>query len=605
MKSISRIRNSYIRISPLFRKEEKQKLLFAVLVNTVLSILDIVGVALIGLIAALSVRGIQSSAPGSRVSEILAILNLNQATLQTTVSILGLSAALAFLLRTTLSAIVTKWLLNFLGKKSANVSHDVSKLVLGRDIQAVEATSENETLYTITSGAVSLILGVVGSAITLVSDLILVSVLLALLIFFNPAVALPTTLMFVLTGLLLNKAMHAKASKLGLERFHLVTSSNTEIIDALSLQRNIYTSNLQDEYLNRIHNSRVRVGKNLAESEFMPYVTKYVIEIVLVVFSFSLAATQFVFQDASHAIATLSIFMAAGMRIAPAVMRMQQASIHMVGSLGNSEPTLLALKNLNDYNNENRITQESSETNVLLECSNLGFNFNNSNDFALADINLRFNPNTLVAIVGPSGSGKSTLVDLLLGILKPKVGKVEILGSLPELAIQDNPSLIGFVPQRTHLIAGSVIENVYLTNKVDLNLEKFWSVMRQVGLFEFVQDLPQSHLTLLGDGGMKLSGGQAQRLGIARALIKNPQIIILDEATSALDAQAEDLISKSVSNLRTEGACVIVIAHRLSTVREADTVIYLDRGEVIAQGKFDELRRIVPDFDNQARIMGL
>jgi ATP-binding cassette subfamily C protein len=605
MNITSRLRESYLQINSIFEKKEKSKLIYAILANTVLSLLDILGVGLIGLIAALSVRGIQSATPGSRVSQALEMLHLEDLGLQTTVSILGLTAATAFLLRTALSAYVTRKLLIFLGKKSAKISLEVGKRVVGRNIQITEANSENETLYSITSGAISLTLGVVGSFVTLISDLILVSVLLFLLIIVNPTVAIPTTVVFILTGMILNKALHGKAAKLGIERFHLITKSNTQIIDALSLQRNIYTSNLQKEFLSRIFESRILVGKNLAQSEFMPYVTKYVIEIVLVLFSFSLAASQFFLQDASHAIATLSIFMAAGMRIAPAVMRMQQASIQMVGSLSNSESTLFLLGNQDlALENQAKAVDDSSDE-LILECRNLGFKYNLRDGFEIRNVDFKLEENSFIAIVGPSGSGKSTLVDLLLGILKPTSGDVKILGESPDIAIENNPNLVGFVPQRTHILAGTVSENVFLTNEKDLDLQRFWQVMKLVGLDDFVKSLPDLHHTILGEGGTRLSGGQAQRLGIARALINRPKLVILDEATSALDGQAEEIVSKSITNLKDAGVSVIVIAHRLSTVREADLVLYMDKGQILAEGKFDKVRELVPDFDNQARIMGL
>jgi ATP-binding cassette subfamily C protein len=611
MNAFSKLRHSFFQINAIFEKQERSKLVFAILVNTLLSLLDILGVGLIGLIAALSVRGIQSATPGSRVSQALEILHLENLGLQTTVSLLGLTAAAAFLLRTGLSAFVTRKLLIFLGKKSARISLEVSGRVVGSNIQETEANSENETLYSITSGAISLTLGVVGSFVTLISDLILVSVLLFLLIVVNPSVAIPTTVVFIVTGMMLNHALHGKAAKLGIERFHLVTKSNTQILDALSLQRNIYTSNLQKNFLKHIFESRILVGKNLAESEFMPYVTKYVIEIVLVVFSFSLAASQFFLQDASHAMATLSIFMAAGMRIAPAVMRMQQASIQMVGSLSNSESTLFlltsqwsAVKNQATNLNEPPGLNEPSGR-LILECHNLGFRYSLHHGFEIKNVDVKLKENSLTAIVGPSGSGKSTLVDLFLGILKPTSGEVKITGISPEIAIENNPNLVGFVPQRTHILAGTVIENVFLTNEKDLDLQRFWEVMKLVGLDDFIKNLPNLHLTVLGEGGMKLSGGQAQRLGIARALVKRPKLVILDEATSALDGQAEEIVSKSIADLKAEGVCVIVIAHRLSTVKEADLVLYMDRGEILAEGKFEKVRELVPDFDNQARVMGL
>jgi ABC-type multidrug transport system fused ATPase/permease subunit len=605
MVSLLKVQNKTKAIGCHFEKAEKKKIWFAIVGNSVLSLLDIMGVALIGLIAAISVRGIQSDAPGARVSQVLVYLNIENQSLQYTVSILGVFAALSFLLRTALSAYITRKLLVFLGKKSADISASVTKGVLGKNIQSAEGLSSTEILYSITSGATSLTIGVVGSAVTLISDVILVLVLLSLLVFFNPAVAVPTAVVFLLTSVILNGAMHKKASHLGVERFEVITFSNNQILDALSIQRNIHASNLQADFLERIHKARRLVGKNLAESEFMPYITKYTIELVLVIFVFSLAAIQFIFQDAAQAVATLSIFMAAGMRIAPAVMRMQQASIQLVGSLANAESTLSILEKFEADQFNTLIESDEVNNSSVLECRNIGFKFSPDSNFEIKNLSLRFEPGTLTAIVGPSGSGKSTLIDLLLGINKPSDGSISLMGRPPSEAIQLDPELVGYVPQNTHIISGSILENVFLRASEESELGKFWEVLRLVGLDSFVKSLPGSEKTLLGEGGLKISGGQAQRLGIARALVKRPALVILDEATSALDAQAENLISESLTNFKANGACVIVIAHRLSTVRRADCVIYLENGSVIASAEFEELRKLVPDFDNQAKIMGL
>jgi ATP-binding cassette subfamily C protein len=594
-------------ISPLFLVSEKRRLALVVIANTFLSLLDIIGVSLIGLIGALSVRGIQSSAPGSRLSQILEAINLGDNSLQFAITVIGSFAAATFLIRTLLSALVTSWLLTFLGYKSADISSKVAEQVIGANIQEVERVPENETLFSISTGATSLTIGVVGSCITLLSDLILVLLLFLLLMILTPSVALPTISIFIVTAMILNRMMHKRSSKLGLEWFGTITESNTTIIDSISIQRNIYTSSLQNEFINKIFQSRLLVGQNLAKSEFMPYVTKYVIELVLVVFTFTLAASQFLLQDATQAVATLSIFMAAGMRVAPAVMRIQQASIQLTGSLASSKSTLEILNSGNvEPTKRNRFTNSKDDENACaVECKDLNFKFASDSKFAMEGLNLRLNPGTFTAVVGPSGSGKSTLVDLILGVLNPDSGEVKLYGSPPKEAIRRNPNLVGYVPQHTHIIAGTVFENVALSTSNSITPELFWKVIHSIGMEDFVSSLPSGLDSKLGQGGHRLSGGQAQRIGIARALIKSPQLIILDEATSALDAQIENQISKNVADLKKSGATVVVIAHRLSTVREADTVIYMAEGQIVSIGSFDEIRTNVPDFDIQAKLMGL
>ena len=608
---MSRIRR-YLEIrdvlAPFFNDRERKKISFAILANTFLSLLDIIGVALIGIIAALSVRGVQSSAPGSRVESVLKLLHLDEVSLQVSVSVLGLTAALAFLTRTAISVVLTRRMLEFLGRKSADISKLVADRVIGLNIQIVEKKPQSEVLYALTTGAVSLTLGVTGSAITLISELILVVLLLSLLIVFSPTVAIPTTIIFFITGLFLNRMMHKRAYALGIERSDLIVKSNTEILDALSIQRNIHTSDLSEYYAEKIRLNRAAVSNNLASTEFMPYVTKYVIEVVLVVFSFVLAASQFILQDAAQAVATLSLFMAAGMRIAPAVMRIQQASVQFVGSLANSSSTLEVLNTL--------ITKEApvgaadynsylSEKESLIQCQNLSFSYMGNSSPTLKNIDLTLEAGQVMAIVGPSGSGKSTLADLMLGVLEPTIGHVLINGVPPTKLIASNPNALGYVPQKTHLISGTILENVFMNSTPEIDLDLFWDTLEIVDLKIFVSALPQRENTYIGDGGLKLSGGQAQRIGIARAFVKNPKLVILDEATSALDAQIEAQISTAVSVMRKKGVSILIIAHRLSTVRNADEIVYLDHGTVLCRGDFESVRREVPDFNEQAKLMGL
>lgn len=595
-------------LAPFFNDRERQKISFAILANTFLSLLDIIGVALIGIIAALSVRGVQSSEPGSRVESVLKVLHLDEVSLQVSVSVLGVTAAVAFLTRTAISVALTRRMLEFLGRKSSDISKLVADRVIGLNIQIVEKKPQSEVLYALTTGAVSLTLGVTGSAITLISELILVVLLLSLLIVFSPTVAIPTTIIFFITGLFLNRMMHKRAYALGIERSDLIVKSNTEILDALSIQRNIHTSDLSEYYAEKIRLNRAAVSNNLASTEFMPYVTKYVIEVVLVVFSFVLAASQFILQDAAQAVATLSLFMAAGMRIAPAVMRIQQASVQFVGSLANSSSTLELLNTL--FTKETPVGAADvdfslSEKESLIQCQNLSFSYMGNSSPTLKNIDLSLEAGQVMAIVGPSGSGKSTLADLMLGVLEPTIGHVLINGVPPTRLIASNPNALGYVPQKTHLISGTILENVFMNAKPEVDLDRFWDILEIVDLKTFVSALPQRENTYIGDGGLKLSGGQAQRIGIARAFVKNPKLVILDEATSALDAQIEAQISSAVSVMRQKGVSILIIAHRLSTVRNADEIVYLDHGTVLCRGDFESVRREVPAFNEQAKLMGL
>jgi ABC-type bacteriocin/lantibiotic exporter with double-glycine peptidase domain len=235
----------------------------------------------------------------------------------------------------------------------------------------------------------------------------------------------------------------------------------------------------------------------------------------------------------------------------------------------------------------------------------LEFKYSGSDKNAVSNINLELNAGMYVAVVGPSGAGKSTFVDLMLGLHHPSAGGVEISGLDAIDAIEKWPGAISYVPQEIQLVSGTITENILLGFKNDeQNNRLVLSALKKAQLNEYIDSKDMILEISIGDEGGKLSGGQRQRIGIARALLTNPKILVMDEATSALDAQTENNISNTLSKIK-QDSLVIVVAHRLATARKADLVIYMEEGKVKAQGSFEQVRSLVPNFDTQAQLMGL
>jgi ABC-type bacteriocin/lantibiotic exporter with double-glycine peptidase domain len=224
---------------------------------------------------------------------------------------------------------------------------------------------------------------------------------------------------------------------------------------------------------------------------------------------------------------------------------------------------------------------------------------------ALDGINLTIHSGEAVAVVGNSGAGKTTLIDVLLGIINQDSGIVTISSLNPAESIKTFPGAVGYVPQDVVVINGTIRDNIcmgYFPESISDEAITWAIEVSQLG--SFVNSLPQGINSYVGDRGAKISGGQRQRLGIARALLTRPKLLILDEATSALDGETESNLTEAIRSLKGD-VTVVMIAHRLSTVRQADRVLYMDNGKVISQGSFDEVRKSVPDFDRQAQLMGL
>jgi ATP-binding cassette subfamily C protein len=214
--------------------------------------------------------------------------------------------------------------------------------------------------------------------------------------------------------------------------------------------------------------------------------------------------------------------------------------------------------------------------------------------------------NEFVGIIGESGSGKSTVFDLMLGLLTPQKGIITIGGLNPQIIHKTQNPRISLVSQRTGIFNATVRMNLTVDPNInfELNDEKIWSALSFAGLHDFVKSLPHALDTNLGELGSKFSGGQRQRLGIARAILQEPNILLLDEATSSLDAESEYAISRVLENLRNQ-ITILTIAHRLSFVKTADKILYLKNGKLISQGTFEELFENNASFRNQVNLLGL
>jgi ABC-type multidrug transport system fused ATPase/permease subunit len=192
-----------------------------------------------------------------------------------------------------------------------------------------------------------------------------------------------------------------------------------------------------------------------------------------------------------------------------------------------------------------------------------------------------------------------------MGVIEDQSGSIAIGGLSPRQRVQHNPGLIGYVPQKVSMLNRTLKENVAIgVNAHDINEERVLGALEKVALGDVVFSLKDGIETIVGENGYNFSGGQIQRIGLARAIYTNPSILILDEATSALDAQTELAISESLAALEGEKT-IIVVAHRLATVRKANKILYLGAENSFELGTFEELREQVPSFDKQAKLLGL
>jgi ATP-binding cassette, subfamily B, bacterial PglK len=586
----------------------KKKYVLVSLLQVLLSVLDLISVALVGVIGALSVRGVQSQAPGDRTRSVLEFLKLDGFSFQSQVMFLALGTVLLLVVKTIFSITITKRTLRFLAHRSSSITRELVTNVLNQPLSRVYARGAHELHYVLGPGVNGVVLGILGVAATVIADTSLLIVLGIGLAVLSPTIAVTSLIFFGIVALILHLMIRKHAIRTGQVILESEVNSGRLISEALDLYRELYVRNKRLDYARQISDVRYSSAVAQAEQTFLPNISKYVLEISVIVGSVIIAGIQFLTQTATVALAGLGLFIIAGGRIAPALMRLQQSAMNIESRAASLDATLETIRVFESFDHKSEAGAEPSLIHSgfdpSVEIKKLSFGFNESEVF-LKEISLSIPSGSTVAIVGPSGSGKTTLINLILGLLEPSMGEVLISDHSPLSAITKWTGGVAYVPQEVKLISGTFRENIELgTYFPSSGTESLQASLGKSNLLDLVSQLPDGLDTRIGQSGYQLSGGQRQRLGLARAFYTNPKLIILDEATSALDSATENDITRALESLRGD-VTLIVIAHRLSTVRNADFVIYLDQGQVVAQGSFSEVRQQVPDFDKQANLMGL
>lgn len=588
---------------------DRKKLFLVTILQSTLAFLDLAGVTAVGLVGALAVKGVQSATPGTRVTSVLEFLGIQNFTIQRQVAILGLFAACLFIFRTVLSVIISRRVLFFLSRRAAKIAGNLTAKLLSQPLLKLQETPNQETLYALTVGVSRITLDIIGATVVIVADISLIIIIISGLFIVDKVIAFLTVIFFGLIGFLLYKNMSVRANSLGQENAKISVASNEKILEVLISYREIIVKNRRDFYTNQIAKSRLDLANIVAEVSFMPNISKYVIESGIIIGAVIISAAQFLLQDASRAVATLAVFMAAASRLAPAALRIQSTAISARNASGSASPTLNLINSLENLPLKFKPAQPfcSDHINFLptVDLMDVTFTYPDKSHAVLGQVNLSIKTGEIVAIVGPSGAGKTTMADIILGIISPDKGWVKISGNEPLVAIDKWPGAIAYVPQDVMVSNSSIRENIglgYPSEEIDDSL--VWQALKVAHLDKFIQSLPEGLQTNVGDRGTKLSGGQRQRLGIARAVFTKPKLLVLDEATSSLDGQSESDISDSINDMRGE-ITVILIAHRLSTVKNADKVVYLEGGKIVSVGTFEEVRKNVPNFEKQASLMGL
>ena len=333
---IARIKEMYLRYSRLLSRSDQNKLAVILIFQILVSFLDVIGIALIGVIGALTVSGIQSGKPVGKISEILNLMHVGNQTFQVQITILGLTAAGVLISRTFISIYFTRKTLYFFSVRSAILSSKLVSKLLSQNLLKVQEKSSQELLFATTYGTSSLMVGVFANAANFVADLALLFVLTSALFFVDPLITICTFVILGLISATIYRILNMRARNLGKMDSEFSVISNTAILEVLSTYRESVVRNRRGYYVDAIRDTRSKLAATQAEMSFMPNISKYVVETTVILGSVLIAAFQFLTQDAQSSFATLSVFMGAATRLAPTLLRLQHGMLFMKNNIGNA-----------------------------------------------------------------------------------------------------------------------------------------------------------------------------------------------------------------------------------------------------------------------------
>jgi ABC-type multidrug transport system fused ATPase/permease subunit len=593
----------------LLDRNDRIKIIYITSIQIFLGMLDLIGILIIGWIGGLAVQGIGLENSKSNLKIPLEFLQIEGLTFQKQIAYLSILSASVLLLKTLASIYFTKRTFRFLAKKSAELSANILSKFLAQDLLGIQKKKSQEALYALTTGVENIMLGVVASSITIIGDCAMLVVILGGLLTLDPLSAFGIFFIFSTVAYSLHKMLSNRSRQIGKELNSLTVKNNAIILESIISYREMMVRNRRSYYVQEFRSSRANLEKLNAELSFQPFISKYVMESMLIMGTLVIAGLQFYTKNAIDAVSLLVVFAAATTRIAPAILRIQQSFLTWKSCSGSADSTFSMIDELAETHD---LKESLNETNFYyhgfipsINLKDIRFVYPNNSKFELKIETLKIEAGLKVAIVGESGSGKTTLIDIIMGVIQAKSGTIKISGMSPLEVIERWPGSVSYVSQNILVTPESVRKNVGLGyDRQQQTDERIWESLKIAQLEKPVRDLTEQLESEIGEYGNRLSGGQRQRLNIARALFTAPKLLILDEATSSLDAQTEQDLNNSLNLLRGQ-TTLIIIAHRISTIRDADQVIYVEKGQILASGTFDEIRSKVPKFNNNAQIMGL
>ena len=521
----------------------------------------------------------------ARIAHAVGITSARELTLALTITFVSL-AILAAAFRTAVLWFSTR----IAFATGADLSTDVYRRTLYQPYSVHVARNSSEVISGITSKVHDVVFGVLVPLSTLVSSAVLTVTVSLGLFFFSPGVALVATLVFGtsygVTSWISRRRLAANSMRISEEQTRVIKS----LQEGLGGIRDVLLDGSQQLFCDAYHKSDYRLRRAQGSNVFIALTPRYATEALGMVMIAGLAyALSFRQGGIASALPTLAALALGAQRLLPAMQQGHSAWSNIIGHQASLADAVTLMK----QSIPAELLEGPAEPLIFAReiCLDaVRFRYLNDGPWVLDGVTVTIRRGTLVGIVGSSGSGKSTMLDLLMGLLTPTDGVLLVDGErLEGRRIRAWQQIIAHVPQAIYLSDATLAENIaFGAGSRELDMQRVQRAARQAHIADFIESCPAGYGEIVGERGVRLSGGQRQRIAIARALYRNAQILIFDEATSALDASTEQSVMEAIDALSGD-LTILLIAHRLTTVKRCDSIIQIERGRVVAQGSYDAL----------------
>jgi ABC-type multidrug transport system fused ATPase/permease subunit len=574
-------------------KDIKFFVVFAI-IQSIVAMLDVAGIYLVGVLGILASNLFLGYEKIEMVTNLLDILRLTNYQAKDLIFILSFVIVIFFIFKSLLSIFISRKMLLIYARKQSDYSNLLLQKLLNSNFSWIKKLDFERVHSAIIEGAEALFVKVLGNLMVIISDILLLLFVLIFLVWYNTVVSLFTFLFFISVAIILQKFIGTKALVFGKIHTDYTMKMHSQLQGIFFSFKEIFVSNQRDFFQSEFQSiEKVRAVAGV-KSLWIQQIPKYFFEIALTLGIFFLSFAML--SSPIGNISTLVVFIVAAGRLVPALFRIQSGLLGI--SVGYSKAQV-AIEFFDEIAQRIDLPlahiEKPLDNPPSIQLQSVFFKFPDSNKYILKDITMNIKSGETVAFVGRSGSGKSTLVDLILNIYIPNKGTVILKDGNDEIT-PGKCQHISYVSQNPAILKGSLLQNITLGRKGSKIDEKILEEAIAVAdLKDLIQKLPQGLSTELNSLGGILSGGEKQRIAISRALYMQPKLLVIDEGTSSLDVTSEKFVMKNLLCLE-KNTTIIFIAHRISTIKNVDKIYFLQNGEILGSGKFNELQKTIPEF---------